>query len=118
MNKPSIRPTKAAIRQILSEIDESNAQVVGNVSGKPVTRGQLSTAFDLVKAKNWKDPIYATVEATDTDVAMITEAVIFFTGSVPEFAELKAKAKAAGETIDFASAARRAMNRRVAGGKK
>jgi hypothetical protein len=59
--------------------------VVANVNDKPVTRGELSEAFKLVApAGNWKMPIDKTV-AADLDRAMITEAVIFFTGSVPTF---------------------------------
>src|SRR5262245_2846710 len=68
-------------------IEELNTLVVATVMGKPVTRGELSTAFDRVAAKgNWKNPINTVVEiANDFDMAVIKEAVIFFTGSVPEF---------------------------------
>ncbi len=49
------------------------------------TIGELRESFDLVAPKtNWKDPIDAIVElGTDRDVALMREAVVFMTGSVP-----------------------------------
>lgn len=66
---------------------ESDAQVVAQVFGLDVTRGQLSLAFDQVADKaNWKNPIDRVVRiASDRQMAFIREAVIFFTGSVPTF---------------------------------
>jgi len=67
----------------MTDFDAMN-QVVGNVNGKPVTRGELMKYFDMVADKaNWKNPINARVKLAANEVAMLTEAVIFFTGSVP-----------------------------------
>jgi hypothetical protein len=53
------------------------------------TRTQLSSAFDLVKdPKDWKNKINAVV-APDADTDCITQAVIFFTGSVPSIVKTK-----------------------------
>jgi hypothetical protein len=69
------------------EIAESNAQVVGQVQGQPVTRGELSLAFARVQNRtNWKLAVDATVTlATNREILVLREAVIFFTGSVPTF---------------------------------
>lgn len=74
-------------------IDQSRAdsisQVVSQVNGKPVTRGQLEAAFEKVKPiGNWKNPISAVVILDVEEMAMIEEAIRFFTGSVAEFVEL------------------------------
>jgi hypothetical protein len=68
-------------------LEELNAHVVATVMGKPVTRGELSTAFNRIAPKgNWKNPINAVVDiANDFDKALMSEAIIFFTGSVPKF---------------------------------
>lgn len=43
----------------------------------------MSEAFDLVKdEKNWKMPIDASVPA-DADIALIEDAVAFYTGGLP-----------------------------------
>lgn len=70
---------------------ESNAQVVAKVMGRDVTRGELGKAFDKVKpAKHWKYPIDAEVVIeNDGEMAMIAEAVVFFTGSVAEFIPIR-----------------------------
>ena len=45
----------------------------------------LHTAFELVKDKaDWKMPIDATVPA-DTDMVLLTDAIIYYTGSVAEY---------------------------------
>jgi hypothetical protein len=60
--------------------------VVGEVMGKPVTQGELSLAFDAVANRaNWKNPIDAVVSLDSYTMAMVREAVVFFTGSVPTF---------------------------------
>lgn len=44
---------------------------------------ELKAAFDLVAPKdNWKMPIDITLHATDAEVAVIKEAITFYTGSV------------------------------------
>jgi hypothetical protein len=67
----------------------SRAQVVANVAGEPVTRGDLSDAFDHVADKsNWKLPVRATIDTRKVSLEMVKEAVVFFTGSVPTFSQL------------------------------
>lgn len=77
----------------ISQIEaESNAQIVANVNGRAVTRGELSEAFKKVQPKgHWKNAIDATLPLAEGEFAMITEAVIFFTGSVPEFQKVGAQ---------------------------
>jgi hypothetical protein len=72
---------------IQQEVADSMSQVVAKVFGNDVTRAQLTFFFNLVADKaNWKNPIDAVVSIDcDFDMAMIREAVIFFTGSVPNF---------------------------------
>lgn len=61
-------------------------QIVANINGRDVTRGELSTAFDLVADRsNWKNPISALVNLTDSERDMVAGAVVFFTGSVASF---------------------------------
>lgn len=65
---------------------KSRAQIVGEVMGRAVTRGELSKAFDRVtNTSNWKMPIDAVVDLNDREMATIREAVVFFTGSMPTF---------------------------------
>jgi hypothetical protein len=68
-------------------IEDSMKQVVSMVQGRPVTRGQLSKAFDLVKNdEHWKNPIDKTLlMMTCEEEAMIYEAVLFFAGCRPTF---------------------------------
>ena len=55
-------------------------------SANPFSRGELSGAFDKVADRtNWKLPVLATVDLDERELAMVQEAVIFFTGSVPKF---------------------------------
>jgi hypothetical protein len=82
--------------QTIQEIEaDSNAQVVAKVLGTDVTRGELLAAFNRVANKlNWKLIIDALVELDEhREMAMIREAVIFFTGSVPTFAAIAGAAK-------------------------
>jgi hypothetical protein len=61
-------------------------QVVAKVLGKDVTRGALTLAFNRVcDIFNWKRPIDQVIELNDAEMALIREAIIFFTGSVPTF---------------------------------
>lgn len=58
------------------------------VSPKGYTRKQFEEAFNRVCNKeNWKMPIEAKLpkETTTEELSMISEAVIFYTGSVPKF---------------------------------
>ena len=59
-------------------------QIVATVMGKQVTRGQLDEAFKRVQnPENWKMPISTSVDVNDWEKALLHEAIIFFTGSVP-----------------------------------
>ena len=52
------------------------------------SQARLTKAFLLVKPQpNWKMPIDAVIDAKD--MAAVTEAVIHFTGSVPEYVMVK-----------------------------
>ncbi len=66
------------------------------------TQEQLHAAFTSVQnKKGWKYPVNAVVEA-DVDQELLTEAIIHFTGSVPEFIPLpngKIRVKAVGYYI-------------------
>jgi|SRR5580704_14773611 hypothetical protein len=60
------------------------------------TRDELSAAFDLVKNReNWKLPVQACVPGT-ADVKVISAAVTFFTGSIPEILPVTADGEHAG----------------------
>lgn len=76
--------------QTIEQIEaESRAQVVATVNGKSVTRGDLTIAFNAVADKaNWKMPIDARVDLDAYTLAMVAEAVTFFTGSVAKFERL------------------------------
>lgn len=71
----------------MKPVVELAAQIVGEVCGKPVTRGALTVAFKKVEPPaNWKMPIAAVIqEPSELEREMIAEAVVFFTGSVPKF---------------------------------
>jgi len=67
-------------------VAESMKQIIPSSLQRPVTRGELAAAFDLVSNKeNWKAPIDAYVWLDDEQVTLVTEAVVFFAGCVPEF---------------------------------
>lgn len=74
-----------------AELELQRSWIVAEVLGQKVTWGELYDAFERVKpSPNWKAPIAAEF-TTSTDanesareVAMISEAVTFFTGSRPE----------------------------------
>lgn len=53
---------------------EMNAQIVMQISGRDVTRGQLLEAFRLVSNKeHWKDKIDAQVALSDEEIEMEEE---------------------------------------------
>jgi hypothetical protein len=63
--------------------------IVANVMGRAVTQGELKVAFEAVADKvNWKMPIDAVVDLDPYTMAMVKEAVVFFTGSVAKFKAL------------------------------
>lgn len=46
--------------------------------------------FELVKpAENWKNPIHVRINAKGIDLNTLSDAIIFYTGSVPEFVDRK-----------------------------
>lgn len=98
MNKQLVRKMKADCDAKLKAMqDDSMAAVVGKVLGQPVTRGQLSEAFKRVQSPtHWKNAIDRRVYLTEADIAMTTEAVVFFTGSVPEFVPLSRRVHSDG----------------------
>lgn len=68
---------------------EAAAQIVAQVNGRDVTRGELCIAFDAVANRdNWKLPVDKTVDLDSYTLALVREAVIFYTGSVPTFEAL------------------------------
>lgn len=66
---------------------EFSKQVVAQILGRDVTRGDLAKAFARVEPRdNWKNPIDAEVVlSSDFEMMTISEAVTFYTGSVPTF---------------------------------
>jgi hypothetical protein len=75
--------------RIAAERAASLAQIVAKVNGVDVTRGELDEVFKLVQPKdNWKMPIDAVVPR-GTKLAMLKEAVIFFTGSSPTIKQVR-----------------------------
>lgn len=84
--------TKTSIR---AAIDAADLEVVARSGNFEFTRAELRAAFDSVaNSQNWKLPIAGGFRtATDPtrsarQVACMREAVIFFTGSVPEIKHL------------------------------
>jgi hypothetical protein len=65
---------------------EGDAQVVAEVCGRRVTRGELSAAFDKVRnSEHWKNRIDAKVRVSGyEELQMIVESIEFFTGSRAE----------------------------------
>lgn len=54
--------------------------------GETRMQSELAAAFKRVAPKDhWKNPIDVTLDAKDVDVRLIIDAVVHFTGSVPEF---------------------------------
>jgi hypothetical protein len=79
----------------MSSVDfDGRNQIVAKVLGRDVTRGELSEAFDKVADKaNWKMPIDATVGLNTRELVMLTEAIVFFTGCVPNFTLIPGEAR-------------------------
>lgn len=71
--------------KIKAEEEEAKNQIVkGFEEGTYFRVGDLDKAFDKVKDKtNWKNAINTSVWATVSEITVIREAIIFFTGSVP-----------------------------------
>jgi hypothetical protein len=66
-------------------IAEGNAQVVDTFNGQPITRSQLSEAFDKVRpSTHWKDRIDAEVFVKNAEeLALIQRSIVFFCGCHP-----------------------------------
>lgn len=69
-------------------LDSLETMIVARIDGRDVTRGELRRAFDAVaNPTNWKLPVRGQLTPNEVEklggVAVIREAVIFFTGSVP-----------------------------------
>jgi hypothetical protein len=64
------------------ESREFSKTIVAQVEGRDVTQGELAAAFDWVADKaHWKNPIDCVVALSPRQVALVREAVPFFTGS-------------------------------------
>jgi hypothetical protein len=64
-----------------NEMSDFSKMVVATIDGRPVTQGELSTAFDWVADRsNWKNPIDCVVVLSFRQMALVREAVPFFTG--------------------------------------
>lgn len=70
----------------LSAANNLDATVVDIFRGSPITRGEFKSAFDQVADKaNWKNMVDAEADLADERaIYTMRQAVIFFTGSVPE----------------------------------
>lgn len=67
------------------EVDSAE-QIVETINGKPVTRREITEAFNLVCDKtNWKFAIDITLDLTPAQVPYVHQAAIFFTGAPVEF---------------------------------
>jgi hypothetical protein len=74
------------------DVRTQRAWVVATIDGREITWGELKDAFDRVADRtNWKLPIDATIRTTPSandsarEVRLMREAIVFFTGSAPEF---------------------------------
>jgi hypothetical protein len=68
--------------------DQMSDYEVKCYSGVTRRQSELAAAFDLVANNvNWKMPVQGWIDPTD-DKTLITDAVIHFTGSIPEFHSL------------------------------
>ena len=67
-------------------------EFVAWLNGRPVTRGELRAAFDLVAdPTDWKNPINAVVDLDEQTKTIVHEAVRLFTGCTPKFTYLSTK---------------------------
>jgi hypothetical protein len=67
-----------------------NDYIAACISGRAVRLSELRAVFNLVADKNnWKNPIDSTVVlGGDLTKALVHEAIVFFTGSVPTFRKI------------------------------
>jgi hypothetical protein len=73
-----------------------NLDSLTTYGGVYYTPEELDAAFDKVKnPTHWKDPIEAVID--DADIAIVTAAIIHFTGTVPEFFHEKGKTYVAAD---------------------
>jgi hypothetical protein len=84
-SEPQISPA-----DVQRMVDELNAKlrndVVANVLGHDVTRGQLEGAFRRVADQaDWKNPIDAVVDLNDQELALLRKAIPYITGSKARF---------------------------------
>jgi len=76
-----IEITQAGV-DYLTEMD----RIVVTVEGREVSLFELHEAFARVQSKNWKDPVDKAIKSPSAfERGVINEAVIWFTGSAPEF---------------------------------
>ena len=92
-----------AIADLNAQLVETDKQIVARNGGIEWTRGELMALFNLIApADNWKNPIvamlavpYGTYKQRADYLLGVREAVIFFTGSTPQFTQVPCPA---GET--------------------
>ncbi len=68
-------------------IADTYAQVVDQIDGRPVTRGELDIAFRKVEnLNNWKLPVDRIVRLEEGEsIELVLRAIEFFTGSKGEY---------------------------------
>ncbi len=81
--------------EMATKMAEMDTMVVAKNGSMEWTRQELDALFSLVASKeNWKLPINANVVlGSDREVLGMTEAVIFFTGSVPHIDAIRANGR-------------------------
>ena len=64
--------------------NDSRMEIVDHIDGRPVTRFELTEAFDWVcDRSNWKNPINCTVYLSPRQIKLVRHAVAFFVGAFP-----------------------------------
>ena len=81
------------VAEFVEQINAADAEIVAKAGGFEFTRRELAVAFARVQhAENWKYPIDALVKLeNEKAIAAVREAVIFYTGSVPEIVAVLGK---------------------------
>tara|TARA_R100001530_G_scaffold118527_1_gene85654 strand:+ start:1114 stop:1350 length:237 start_codon:yes stop_codon:yes gene_type:complete len=59
------------------------------MSGKTYSQEVLKSAFELVQATDWKDPIHGSFSLEDCSKELMRESIIHFTATSPTFKTLE-----------------------------
>jgi len=59
------------------------------MSGKTYSQEVLKSAFELVQATDWKDPIYGSFSLEDCSKELMRETIVHFTATMPTFKTLE-----------------------------